>query len=491
MITRIFNFDNSYARLPDKFYQRVNPAKVESPRLINLNSELARDLGMADGIDEKTLADIFTGNVIPAGADPIAQVYAGHQFGNFVPQLGDGRAILLGEVIDTHGIRRDIQLKGAGRTKYSRGGDGLAPLGPVIREYVVSEAMHALGIPTTRALAMTTTGGMVFRDKRLPGGVITRVASSHIRLGTFEFFASRRDHEAVRTLADYAMDRHYPEARESENPYFAMYKMICERQAELVARWMGIGFIHGVMNTDNTAISGETIDYGPCAFMDTFHPDKVFSSIDTYGRYAFSNQPAIAQWNMAALAQCMFSLFADNSDQATKMAQSHLDTLPDLFRDKRREVFCAKLGLPADTAKYPEIAEDFLRLMRDAKADYTLAFRHLADALNEDGESEMLALFQNPETVSKWLCSWRKEVRNAGKPDTETISIMNQVNPAIIPRNHRVEEAIRAAEDNDDFTVMKRLTEALKHPFETPDIYQEYMKPPLPNEQVFQTFCGT
>lgn len=488
-------FDNTYSTLPDHFYVKQNPAQVPAPGLININEQLAEQLsihpawlGSADGIG------MLSGNNIPEGAEPLAQAYAGHQFGGFVPQLGDGRAILLGEVVDHNGIRRDIQLKGSGRTPFSRGGDGKSALGPVIREYILSEAMHALGVPTTRALAAVTTGEQVIRDDGpIAGGVFTRVASSHLRVGTFQYFAAQRDTDAIRTLADYAIARHYPECLctsdqpASSAPYLGFLKAVMHKQAELVAQWMSLGFIHGVMNTDNTTISGETIDYGPCAFMDTFHPDCVFSSIDVNGRYAWGNQPSIAYWNLTRLAETLLPLFDSDRETAISMAESKLDQFSDYFSAQYMSRFRAKFGL-ADNAP-DSILQDGLSLIANQQVDFTLFFRHLTriavDGPSRDVTNQISSLFNDPDTFDVWYQDWLPHLDRSNH-----LATMKAANPILIPRNHRVEQAIQSAYAG-DYAPFERLSQALSRPYEEPSEFADLENPPTPDEVVHATFCGT
>jgi serine/tyrosine/threonine adenylyltransferase len=394
-------FDNSYARLPERFYSRVNPTPVAAPQLIRINEALARELG----IDPQSLAStdgiaILAGNCIAEGSDPIAMAYAGHQFANFVPKLGDGRAILIGEVVDNHGIRRDIQLKGAGRTPYSRMGDGRAALGPVLREYIVSEAFAALGIPTTRALAAVTTGDWVLREEPIPGAILVRVASSHIRVGTFQFFAARKDTDAVRTLADYTIARHYPNIKHRPDKYRDFLSAVIARQGDLIAKWMYVGFIHGVMNTDNCSIAGETIDFGPCAFMDIYHPSTVFSSIDQGGRYAFANQPAIANWNLVRFAETLLPLLGETQEDAIAAAQERIDAYPAVFQAAITDGYAAKLGLASNTAEDTPLIQDFLTVMANGAADYTLSFRTLSDAAEDPAKEAFTRPFQRTPPAS-------------------------------------------------------------------------------------------
>ena len=487
-------FDNSYARLPDRFYARLDPTPVTAPRLVAINHGLAGILGIdADALASPEGVAMLAGNRVPEGAEPIATAYAGHQFGSFVPQLGDGRAILVGEVIGRDGVRRDIQLKGSGRTPFSRMGDGRAALGPVLREYVVSEGMAALGIPTTRALAAVTTGEPVIRERLLPGAVLTRVAQSHIRVGTFQYFAARGDVEALKALADHVIERHYPELSDARRPYRALIEAVVARQAALVARWMGVGFIHGVMNTDNTSIAGETIDYGPCAFMDAYHPFTVFSSIDETGRYAFGNQPRIAHWNLARLAQSLLPLLADDETAAVAEAQAAIDGFPRLFESAHAALMARKIGLSAiaDEAD-AALANDLLEAMATGEADFTLAFRALSELPAGDGAAEaaFVGLFADPAPAGAWLGRWRERIAREARAPEAIAAAMRSTNPAVIPRNHLVEAAIRAAEDRQDFSVFERLVAAVGRPYDRPDD-AHLMRPPRPEEVVQRTFCGT
>ncbi|PKM37800.1 MAG: YdiU family protein [Gammaproteobacteria bacterium HGW-Gammaproteobacteria-10] len=488
-----FNFDNTYARLPERFGTRLNPTPVQAPRLIKLNRNLANqlDLGL-DELDNETAAALFSGNLVPEGAEPLAMAYAGHQFGNFVPQLGDGRAILLGEIIDRAGRRWDIQLKGSGQTPFSRRGDGRAALGPVLREYLISDAMHALGVPTTRALAAVTSGEPVFRETPLPGAVLTRVASSHIRIGTFQYFAMREDWEAVKLLADYAIDRHYPDLKSAPNPYSALLSTVQERQASLIARWMHVGFIHGVMNTDNMTISGETIDYGPCAFMDQYNPDTVFSSIDDFGRYAFGNQPRIAQWNLARFAETLLPLLHDEQDSAIAIAVEIINRFSDIFDNFWLAGMRRKLGLAIVQQDDKQLIDSLLQLMQQHKADYTNVFRalsHIAEGTTtEPAPNDYLP--QTPD-FDNWLERWQIRLdQEAGSP-TQRAEAMRRVNPAYIPRNHKVEQALSAAVQEEDFSKFEALLDVLNKPFTEQPGCRHYQEPPQPDERVYQTFCGT
>ena len=487
-------FDNSYARLPEAFYTRLDPTPVSDPGLIAVNRPLALQLG----IDPEWLASeegvqVVAGNAVPDGAEPLASVYSGHQFGSYNPQLGDGRAILLGEVVDTGKHRYDIQLKGSGPTPYSRGGDGRSPLGPVLREYVVSEAMYALGVPTTRALAAVTTGEQVIRDEFLPGAVLARVASSHIRIGTFQYFSAHNDTEALHQLTQHVLVRHYPEALVSENHGLALLQAVVARQASLVANWQLLGFIHGVMNTDNMLLSGETIDYGPCAFMDEFQADKVFSSIDHAGRYAYRNQPGIAHWNLACLAQCLIPLLHDDKDQAVKLAQACIDSFPDVFLQAHTKGMARKLGLEtigeADTA----LVEDLFQLMSEHSMDFTLTFRRLADLANESAGSSAAVgeLFEIPDALLPWLAQWRQRQQQEANTPAQRQAIMYSANPAFIPRNHLVEDVIQAGTRDNDLAPFFKLNEVLASPFEYRPEDSRYAIPPRPEQEVRQTFCGT
>ena len=488
-----FPFQNSYAALPDTFFARIAPTPVAAPRLIKLNRPLAIQLGLdPDLLETPEGVEILAGTKLPDGADPIAMAYAGHQFGNFVPQLGDGRAILLGEVVDKDGIRRDIQLKGSGRTPFSRNGDGRAALGPVLREYIVSEAMFALGIPTTRSLAAVVTGEPVMRETALPGAVLTRVAASHVRVGTFQYFAVRGDADAIRQLADHVIARHYPELRGHERPYHALLASIVARQADLVARWLLIGFIHGVMNTDNTSISGETIDYGPCAFMDDYDPAQVFSSIDLMGRYAYANQPRIALWNLTRLAECLLRLLSDDQEQAITEAQDILGAFPDKFSAAYQQGLRKKVGLFTERDGDDALIQDLLDAMAKNAADFTLTFRRLSDAVFDASADEPVRrLFTEFAAFDEWVARWRKRTSEEAQTPADRQTLMRSVNPAYIPRNHRIEAAIQAAVTNDDYVPFEKLVMVLSRPYEDQPESAAYQNPPEPHERVCQTFCGT
>ncbi|MEI4232174.1 protein adenylyltransferase SelO [Roseovarius sp. D22-M7] len=467
-------FTNSYGALPARFFTRQTAVPVRAPRLIRFNEDLAADLGIPH-TDEATLAQVFAGNAVPEGADPLAQVYAGHQFGGFSPQLGDGRALLLGEVVDRTGTRRDLQLKGSGPTPYSRMGDGRAWLGPVLREYVVSEAMHALSIPTTRALAAVATGEPVYREAGgMPGAVLTRVASSHIRVGTFQYFAARRDLEGLRALYDYTVARHDPQA---ESPADLLDTVI-RRQARLVAQWLSVGFIHGVMNTDNTAISGETIDYGPCAFMDTYHPQTVYSSIDAHGRYGYDNQARVIVWNMAQFATTLVPLMPDQ-DAAVEDFTAKVHAMPDLIETERQRLFGRKIGIAEPTADDAALVDDLLNLMAEARADFTNTFRGLIDGSARKA-------FADPDAFDVWADEWRARLKLEDDPE----AVMRAANPAVIPRNHRIEQMIEAAVAG-DYAPFERLIEILSQPFADNPEASDLKRPPQPAEVVQATFCGT
>lgn len=483
----------SYADLPERFFARLNPTPVAKPQLLTFNRALELALGLDMGhLDAEALAGIFSGNVLSQGVQPIAMAYAGHQFGHFVPQLGDGRAILLAEAIDCSGVRRDIQLKGSGRTPYSRGGDGRAALGPVLREYIVSEAMYALGIPTTRALAAVATGESVFREEPLPGAILTRVAASFVRVGTFQYFAARDDIDAVRRLADYVIDRHYPEARSEQAPYLALLRAVIDAQASLVASWMHVGFIHGVMNTDNMAVSGETIDYGPCAFMDSFDPAAVFSSIDRQGRYAYGNQPHAAVWNLARFAETLLPILDASADRAVELASEALARFATRFSDQSLEGMRRKLGLSAPEAGDAALADDLLDAMHRNQADFTLTFRGLCDAAEgEAGNARVGALFANPRDYEEWAGRWRARLAREPLEPQARAAAMRQVNPALIPRNHRIAQVIDAAINGQDFAPFAELSMVLSQPYLLREGFESYADPPQPDERVLQTFCGT
>ena len=483
--------ESSYADLPDHFYALTDPSPVAAPLLVKLNVALAHELGF----DEEELAGedglaMLAGNRFPQGTRPLAQAYAGHQFGNFVPQLGDGRALLIGEVVDANGLRRDLHLKGSGPTRFSRNGDGRAALGPMLREYIVSEAMHALRIPTTRTLAVVTTGEPVFRETRLPGAIMTRVASSHIRVGTFQYFAARGDEEALRTLTDYAISRHYPHISGNSNPGLALLDAVVGAQAELVAKWMLVGFIHGVMNTDNVTISGETIDYGPCAFMDSYHPSTVFSSIDERGRYAYVNQPRIAVWNLARLAEALLPIMGEGDD-VLEQAKAVIGSFQKRYEDAFHAGVRRKLGLLADRDNDLALAADLLELMAKNGADFTLTFRDLAREIGGRPEKGGARdRFIDPTAFDGWAVRWRERLALEPENDGARAAAMRAVNPKYIPRNHRIEAAIVAATGG-DFSPFEELVSVLANPYDEQPEMERYAQPPADEERVLATFCGT
>ena len=487
-----FAFDNSYSRLPEHFYARLNPMPVRKPRMMKFNHALAEELGLdAKALDGEVGAAMFSGNQLPDGAEPIAMAYAGHQFGHFVPQLGDGRAILLGEVIGGDGKRRDIHLKGSGQTPFSRRADGRAAVGPVIREYIISEAMCALGIPTTRTLAVVSTGEAVLRETSLPGAVLVRVAASHIRIGTFEYFAAQEDTEAVKILADYAMDRHYPELKAEPNPYLALIETVLQAQASLIARWMHAGFIHGVMNTDNMTISGETIDYGPCAFMDAYDPATVFSSIDRHGRYAYGNQPRIAQWNLERFAETLLPLLHSDREQAIAIAGKTINQFPETFEHYWLSEMRRKLGLFTVQDDDLALVQSLLEVMQTNAADYTNTFRALCNAAEQPGHHTWRSLFPQTKGCDDWLVRWQARLRSEQQTLPERAAAMRKVNPAYIPRNYRVEQAINAAVGEGDLSLFEELLAVLSLPYEEQESFSHYTHPPAPSDHVYQTFCGT
>jgi uncharacterized protein YdiU (UPF0061 family) len=492
-------FDNSYARELDGFSTPWQPAAVRAPKLLFLNAPLALELGL----DPAALAGpqgaaLFAGNTVPEGAQPIAQVYAGHQFGGFSPQLGDGRALLLGEVIDTTGRRRDLAFKGSGRTPFSRGGDGRAAVGPMLREVLIGEAMHALGIPTTRALAVAATGEPVMREQVLPGAVLTRVAASHLRVGTFQFFAARGDEARVRALADYAIARHDPSLVGHPDRYLGLLRAVADRQARLIAQWMNVGFIHGVMNTDNMTLSGETIDYGPCAFMEAYDPKAVFSSIDHAGRYAYGNQPVIARWNLARLAETLLPLLGEDAERAVAAATEVIDAFPARFRARLLDGQRAKFGLTraqaSDDALDTALADDWLALLHAHHIDFTSAWRRLADAA--DGhDTPLRALFAEPQAPDAWLARWRERCASedgASGADPERTRRLRAVNPRVIPRNHRVETALSAASEEDRLEPFEQLLDAVRRPYDESPELAVYAEPaPASVTACYRTYCGT
>lgn len=480
-----WNFDNSYARLPKLFFSSQNPNPVHAPRLIKLNETLAASLGLdAEALRCEEGFAVFAGNQIPEGASPLAQAYAGHQFGHFT-RLGDGRAILLGEQITPSGERFDIQLKGSGRTPYSRGGDGRAALGPMLREYMISEAMHSLGIPTTRSLAVVTTGESIIRETALPGAILTRVAASHIRVGTFQYVANWGTVEELRTLADYTIKRHYPEVGADENRYLFLLQEVIKRQAVLVSKWQLAGFIHGVMNTDNMAISGETIDYGPCAFMDTYDPETVFSSIDVQGRYAYGNQPYIAGWNLARFAESLLPLLHKNEEEAVKLAQDAISGYMELYQSYWLAGMRAKLGIFNEEEQDKSLTEDLLGMMEKYRSDYTNTFRALTFNNLED-----TVLIGKPE-FAEWYERWQARLSRQEESKSSSHQLMRDSNPAVIPRNHRVEAALEAAVNQGDYSLMEDLLDVLSSPYSHTSEQAEYCSLPAPSNRPYRTFCGT
>ena len=481
-----WNLDNSYARLPEAFFSSIKPAPVPSPKLIVFNESLAASLGLnAQALQGEGGVEVFAGNQIPEGSHPLAQAYAGHQFGHFT-MLGDGRAILLGEQITPEGERFDIQLKGSGRTPYSRGGDGRAALGPMLREHIISEAMHELGIPTTRSLAVVTTGEAVIRETELPGAILTRVATSHIRVGTFQYVAKWGSEEELRTLADYTLQRHFPDVDKGGNPYLVLLQEVMKRQAVLIAKWQLVGFIHGVMNTDNMALSGETIDYGPCAFMDTYDPETVFSSIDRQGRYTYGNQPYIGAWNLARLAETLLPLLHDDKEQAIKIAEKELSNFTELYRCNWINGMRGKLGIFNEEKQDEDLIEDLFTMMQKYRADFTNTFRALTfDTLKDTS-------LNGYDDFEKWYERWQARLERQQESKEASRKLMQKSNPAVIPRNHRVEEALDAAVRKGDYSVMERLLEVLSKPFAySPEQGADYFAQPSKSNQPYRTFCGT
>jgi serine/tyrosine/threonine adenylyltransferase len=486
-----FGFQHSYSALPGRCYARVEPTPVGHPQLVVFNSRLAEDLGLEPNVIELEAASVLSGNQLPEDANPIAMAYAGHQFGAFVPRLGDGRAILLGELRGRDGILRDIQLKGAGLTPFSRNGDGRAVVGPMLREYLISEAMHALGVPTTRSLAVVATGETVFRDVALPGAVLTRVAASHVRVGTFQYFAARGDQDAIRVLLEYVIARHYPAARDADVPALAVLKEVTQCQVALVADWMLLGFIHGVMNTDNMAISGETIDYGPCAFMDGYDVKTVFSSIDYAGRYAYANQAVIAQWNLARFAETLLFLIDPHPERAVSLATEVIEPFIAQFDAHFLAGMRRKIGLSSAVNGDAELVKRLLITMQQSQADFTLTFRRLALAAeNPDRLPGLRELFAQNSNADGWLRDWQERLACDPQTVAERAAGMRRVNPALIPRNHRVQAALDAA-DGGDYSLFRKLLAILQRPYDQQTEVSEYCQPPQPSERVLQTFCGT
>jgi serine/tyrosine/threonine adenylyltransferase len=490
-ICPLFNFDNTFSQSLEGFFVHCQAEPASAPKLVQFNHGLAEELGLDPvALNSKAGLEIFSGNTTPRGSEPLAQGYAGHQFGGFAPQLGDGRAILLGEVIDTLKQRRDIQLKGSGRTPFSRGGDGKAALGPVLREYLIGESMHALGVPTTRALAAVTTGDTVYRETALPGAVLTRVAASHIRIGTFEFGAARGEVDNTRKLTDYAIARHYPDIANADNRYLAFFEAVSNAQAALVARWMNIGFIHGVMNTDNMTISGETIDYGPCAFMDTYAAGTVFSSIDSHGRYAYANQPAILSWNLTRLAETLVRFVDTDKKIAVELLTEKINTVQPLYETYWLAGMRSKIGLSTENPLDLELINDLLSTMEEGQADFTLVFRLLAQALRGDSKP-VRHLFEEPDAFDIWEQRWRSRLEQDGIKVETSLQLMDRINPIYIPRNHKVEEALSAAVNHDDMMPFSNLLAVLSHPFDEVLGKEAYATPAPASDVPYRTFCGT
>jgi len=489
-------FNNHYIKLGDDFYVNTYPTPVAKPELISFNHDLSQQLGLCDTVvNSPEAVEIFAGNQIATGSEPLAMTYAGHQFGRFSPQLGDGRAILLGEIISPKGIRYDLQLKGSGRTYYSRGGDGRAALGPILREYLVSEAMAKLGVSTTRALAAVTTGEDIARMQLVSGAILTRVATSFVRVGTFQYFSARGDLESIKKLADHVIARNYPQISTANNVYIALLQAVVERQATLIAQWMQLGFIHGVMNTDNMSIAGETIDYGPCAFMDAYDHEQVFSSIDYGKRYAYSNQPSIGLWNLTRLAECLVPLFNQtNINTGVQIAETILHSYAKHYENNWLAGMRRKIGLLEQKEGDRELIEDLLDTMAMNQADFTLTFYYLSQ-LNLDDMSRdktLHVLFSNPKALNPWLEKWRKRLHDETTlSDKERQKKMQTANPLYIPRNHQIEAAIRAAEDEGDFSVFHQLHQVLQNPYQPQKGKEAYALPPKPHEVVKKTFCGT
>jgi uncharacterized protein YdiU (UPF0061 family) len=478
-----WNFDNSYSKLPEAFKEIIKPVSVLNPELVILNEELAEELGLDfSKIDKNELSALFAGNVLPQGTSSLAQAYAGHQFGHFT-MLGDGRAVLIGEHVTSQKKRYDIQFKGSGRTSFSRGGDGRAALGPMLREYIISEAIHSLNIPTTRSLAVTKTGEKVVRENLLEGAILTRVASSHIRVGTFQYIAAKQNINELEILIDYTVDRHYPEIKSSKTKAVDLLNLVIEKQCQLIVDWMRVGFIHGVMNTDNMAISGETIDYGPCAFMDHYDPKTVFSSIDKFGRYAFSNQPPIAKWNLARFAECLIPLIDKDEDQAIKTATEIIDNFQNIYEKKWLNMMKSKLGLFGENKDDQDLINSLLNWMKKNKADYTNTFSYLMEMPIKDE-------IYNEKSFTDWVKKWKNRSRLNNSNKEKQIKLMKKVNPLIIPRNHKVEEALIDA-DKDNYKTLVRLLSIIQKPYNPKGNFSEFQSPPPASKEKYQTFCGT
>ena len=484
MTSSTLQIQNTYCNLPGVFFSKLSPTPVSSPELVLFNQKLAGEIGLdLSLINTEERTNLLSGNLVPKGVEPFAQAYAGHQFGNFT-MLGDGRAVVLGEHLTPSGQRLDLQFKGSGRTPYSRGGDGRAALGPMLREYIISEAMHYLGIRTTRSLAVVATGETVYRENELPGAILTRIAGSHIRVGTFEFASLHEDKSITQALLDYLIDRHFPEIKEMKNQPLALLEAMIEQQAELITHWMRVGFIHGVMNTDNMALSGETIDYGPCAFMDSFDPATVFSSIDRNGRYSYSNQPYIAQWNLARLAESLIPLIHQEREEAIGMAENALNSFEEVYKSKWLAMMGSKLGLLEAKKEDEKLIIELLDWMHQSSADFTNTFRDFCKPDLPDEEAYLTENFQN------WHTRWQLRLEKEEQGLDSSLSLMRSVNPAVIPRNHKVEEALQAGEQG-DLNPLQNLLKALENPYEEGDLLTPYQAPPEPTEKVYQTFCGT
>jgi len=486
-----FKFDNTYEQLPPHFYSRQNAASFPNVELLALNNELLHEFGAEEfkNLSETELARLFSGQDTFEYSSPLAQVYAGHQFGHFNPQLGDGRALLLGEILTTDNKRFDLQLKGVGQTPYSRSGDGLSPIGPVLREYIVSESMHALGVPTTRSLAAVATGQKVYRESALPGAILTRVAESHIRIGTFQYFLGQGDHASLKRLADYTIDRHYPSCLESENQYLDLFCQVSKKLNETIVQWMSLGFIHGVMNTDNMAVSGETLDYGPCAFLDEFQAAKFFSFVDRGGRYRYENQPGILQWNLARFAECLVPLVDENQETSISLLTNELEKSQDSIREEVTKKMAQKLGVLSPVPEDKSLVSLWLEHLESSKLDFTNAHRHLINIL--EGHDELSELDKGAGFASFYQ-SWSQRVSSAPKQElSESLTQMRSLNPQFVPRNHLVQKAIEEAEKGEELVTFQQLCEVLKDPFHVTSEYEDFLKPPKPDEMVEATFCGT
>tara|TARA_B100001996_G_scaffold235783_1_gene182070 strand:+ start:1228 stop:2682 length:1455 start_codon:yes stop_codon:yes gene_type:complete len=482
------NLKNTYSKLPKEFHRSIKPTPVSKPRVLSMNYQLANNLSI-DTSDNAQLLEYFSGNKVPDNSSTIAMAYAGHQFGNFVPQLGDGRAILIGELIDESGKLNDIQLKGSGPTAFSRQGDGRSAIGPVIREYILSEAMHAMNVPTTRALAAISTGDDVFRETALKGGILTRVSNSLIRVGTFEFFRARQDLENLRVLADFSIKRLYPEISDQKNKYLLLFDAVAEKQSILISKWMSIGFIHGVMNTDNFSISGETIDYGPCAFMEEYNPDTVFSSIDRHGRYKYSNQPKIALWNLSCLAGCLLPIIDGNEDKKEEIIRESLENFSENLNSRINIEMTKKIGLK-ETQESNELTKNLLSIMHQNGADFTLTFRSLSSSLKSNDDA-FLQCFKSNEEPKDWLNKWKNLIKKENKNTNAAIENLNSINPIYIPRNHMIERAIREYEEENTHSIMDEMLKVTADPYMDQKNMEDYAVPAKEDEQVTQTFCGT